>query len=160
MIMSFVSKAAVPMALSLMVAAPAFASPDVYLVNFRHAKNTQSQQLDSQLPTAIALAKINAEEVIIDTTTAAKWEKSAHDAFNRNIIPVFNKWVGLPGFVAVVDAKSKTVIGCIDATRTASDMALDMKTMAGAASGEARLVHASTAAAGSPCPATFNQPLG
>jgi hypothetical protein len=158
--MSFVSKAAAPMVLSLMVAAPAFASPDVYLVNFRHAKNTQSQQLDSQLPMAIELAKINAEEVIIDTTTAAKWEKSAHDAFNRNIVPVFNKWVGLPGFVAVVDAKNKTVIGCIDATRTASDMALDMKTMADAASGEARLVNASTAPAGSPCPATYNQPLG
>lgn len=158
--MKFASTAAVSALFSLMIAAPAFSNPDVYLVNFRHAENTQSQQLDSQLPKALEIAQINAEEVVIDTTTAAKWEKSAHDAFNRDIIPVFNKWVGLPGFVAVVDAKKKTVIGCIDATRTASDMARDIKTMADAASGQARIVRASTATAGSPCPATFNQPLG
>jgi len=144
--------------LSLVIAAPAFAAPDVYVVNFRHAEDARSQQLDSQLATALQIAQVNAEEVVVDTTTAAKWEKSAHDAFNRDIVPVFNKWVGLPGFAAVVDAKSKSIIGCLDASRSASDMARDIKTMAFTASGQPRITRASTGAAGSPCPATFNQP--
>jgi hypothetical protein len=156
--MKLASTAVVSVLLGLLIAAPAFASPDVYVVNFRHAKDIKSQQLDSQLSTALKLAQVNAEEVVIDTTTAAKWEKAAHDAFNRDIVPVFNKWVGLPGFAAVVDAKSKTIIGCIDATRTTTDMANDISTMTHSANGQPRMTQASTSVAGSPCPATFNQP--
>lgn len=156
--MKIASTVAVSTLLGLMMAAPAFASPDVYVVNFRHTKDVKSQQLDAQLSAALQMAKVNAEEVVIDTSTAAKWEKAAHDAFNRDIIPVFNKWVGLPGFAAVVDANSKTVIGCLDATRTASDMARDITEMSKAAAGQPRMTNASTSAAGTPCPATFNHP--
>ncbi|WP_189496723.1 hypothetical protein [Algimonas arctica] len=156
--MKLASTAIVSALLGLLITAPAFASPDVYVVNFRHAKDIKSQQLDSQLSTALNIAQVNAEEVVIDTTTAAKWEKAAHDAFNRDIVPVFNKWVGLPGFAAVVDAKSKTIIGCIDATRTTTDMANDISTMTRSANGQPRMTQASTSVAGSPCPATFNQP--
>jgi transposase InsO family protein len=144
--------------MSLVIAAPAFASPNVYVVNFRHAEDAQSQRLDSQLPSALQIAQVNAEEVVVDTTTAAKWEKTAHDAFNRDIVPVFNKWVGLPGFAAVVDAQSKTIIGCLDASKSASDLAQDIKTMAYEAAGQAQITRASTNANGSPCPATFNHP--
>ena len=88
-------------------AAPALAtSPDVYVVNFRNAQDNNSARLDSQLSSALAISGVNAEEVIIDTSTAAKWEKGAHEAFDRDIVPVFNQWVGLPGFAAVVDAKT------------------------------------------------------
>jgi len=38
------------------ISADAFAtSPDVYVVNFRNDKNTESQVLDSQLATALAM---------------------------------------------------------------------------------------------------------
>lgn len=156
--MTFFSTTAVSTLLALVIAAPAFAVPDVYVVNFRHAQDAKSQQLDSQLSTALKMAQVNAEEVVVDTTTAAKWEKAAHDAFNRDIVPVFNKWVGLPGFAAVVDANSKAIIGCIDATRTASDMARDIASMTRSANGQPRMTQASSSLAGSPCPATFNQP--
>lgn len=144
--------------LSLAIAAPAFATPDLYVVNFRHAENTASQTLDGTLSGALEISTVNAEQVIIDTTTAAKWQKSAHDAFNRDIVPVFNKWVGLPGFIAVVDANSKNILGCIDSTRNAPQIARDLEAMASIANNEARLTRASTTEAGSPCPATFNQP--
>lgn len=144
--------------MSLVIAAPALANPDVYVVNFRHSEDAQSQRLDSQLPTALQIAQVNAEEVVVDTTTAAKWEKSAHDAFNRDIVPVFNKWVGLPGFAAVVDAQSKTIIGCLDATKSASDLARDITSMTLEAAGQAQITRASTSTTGSPCPATFNHP--
>lgn len=156
--MKLASIATISALLSLLIAVPAFAQPDVYLVNFRHDSDDKSQQLDRQLPTALEISRINAEHVIIDTSTAAKWEKAAHDAFNRDIVSVFNKWVGLPGFVAVVDAKNKTLLGCLSADRDATRMAQDIQTMASAATGQARLTNASTRSMGTPCPATYNKP--
>jgi len=46
----------------------AFAT-DVYVVNFRNAKDVKSQQLDGQLASALAISGVNAEEVIIDTSS-------------------------------------------------------------------------------------------
>ena len=125
------------------MAFPAMAyATDVYVVNFRNAKDVKSQQLDGQLASAIAISGVNAEEVVIDTTTAAKWEKSAHRAFDRDIVPVFNKWVGLPGFAAIVDAKSKRVIGCVNSTFDANEIAREIRQMASKAQGSAYLSNA------------------
>ncbi|WP_409434043.1 hypothetical protein ACJ3XI_05950 [Litorimonas sp. RW-G-Af-16] len=132
------------------------ASPDVYVVNFRNAKDVKSQQLDSQLQTAVAIAGVNAEEVVIDTTTAAKWEKGAHEAFDKDIVPVFNKWVGLPGFAAVVDAKTKRVIGCVNASFSANEMAEELRKMASRAQGNAYMSRASVGAKTTSCPAAHN----
>jgi len=101
----------------------------------------------------------NAEHVIIDTSTAAKWEKGAHEAFDRDIVPVFNKWVGLPGFAAVVDAKSKRVIGCVNSTFSSSEMAAEIRDMASRASGSAYMSNASTGKS-TQCPAAHNVDLG
>ena len=131
-------------------------SPDVYVVNFRNNQDANSQQLDSQLASAMAIAGVNAEEVIIDTSTAAKWEKGAHEAFDRDIVPVFNKWVGLPGFAAVVDAKSKRVIGCVNSTFSANEMAREIRQMASKAQGSAYLSNASVSSKTTRCPAAHN----
>ena len=133
-------------------------SPDVYVVNFRNNQDANSQQLDSQLASAMAIAGVNAEEVIIDTSTAAKWEKGAHEAFDRDIVPVFNKWVGLPGFAAVVDANSKRVIGCVKAGSSASQMADSLRELSARATGRATLSRASTGT--TRCPAAHNVDLG
>jgi len=132
------------------------ASPDVYVVNFRADTSAESVQLDSQLASAIAIAGVQAEEITIDTSTAAKWEKGAHDAFDRDIVPVFNKWVGLPGFAAVVDAKSKRVIGCVNGNFDASEMAQELRKMASKASGKAYMSNASTRSKTTKCPPAFN----
>ncbi len=132
----------------------AFAA-DVYVVNFRNVKDANSQQLDAQLASALSISGVNAEEVVIDTSTAAKWEKGAHEAFDRDIVPVFNKWVGLPGFAAVVDANTKRVIGCVNATLSANDMAREIRTMASRAQGSAYLSNASTRGR-TACPAAHN----
>ncbi len=134
----------------------AFASsPDVYVVNFRNAQDVKSQQLDSQLSSAMAIAGVNAEEVVIDTTTAAKWEKGAHEAFDRDIVPVFNKWVGLPGFAAVVDANSKRVIGCVKAGASATQIADNLRQLSARATGRATLSRVSNNNATN-CPAAHN----
>ena len=138
-------------------AAPAFAtSPDIYVVNFRNATDSNSARLDGQLSTALTISGVNAEEVVIDTSTAAKWEKGAHEAFDRDIVPVFNKWVGLPGFAAVVDAKSKRVIGCVNSTFDANEMAREIRQMASRAQGSAFLSNASVSTKTTRCPAAHN----
>lgn len=139
------------------LSAEAFAtSPDVYVVNFRNDKNTESQILDSQLATALAMVGGDAEEVVIDTSTAAKWEKAAHEAFDRNIVPVFNQWVGLPGFAAVVDADSKRVIGCVNDKFSADEMARELEKMTARAKGQAFKSNASTGGKTTKCPPVFN----
>ncbi len=142
-------------ALTSAFGATAFAA-DIYVVNFRNATDVQSQQLDSQLSSALAISGVNAEEVVIDTSTAAKWEKGAHEAFDRDIVPVFNKWVGLPGFAAVVDAKSKRVIGCVNSTFDANEMASEIRKMASRAQGSAFLSNASVSTKTTRCPAAHN----
>ena len=125
-------------------ALPAYSNdPDCYVVNFRNAKDNNSARLDAELPSAMAISGMNLEEVVIDTSTAAFWEKGAHEAFDRDIVPVFNQWVGLPGFAAIVDARSKRVIGCVNSTFTASEMADKIRQMCSAATGKAYLSRAS-----------------
>jgi len=149
---AFISAAALTSAFG----ASAFAnSPDVYVVKFRQDGNAQSQQLENELNVAMAMVN-NVEEVIIDTSNPAKWEKSAHEAFDRDIVPVFNKWVGLPGFAAVVDANSKRVIGCVNGTFSSSEMANEIQKMASRASGKAFMSQASTGSKSTQCPAAHN----
>jgi len=139
------------------LSADAFAaSPDVYVVNFRNDKNTESRVLDSQLASALAQMGGKAEEVVIDTSTAAKWEKGAHAAFDRDIVPVFNQWVGLPGFAAIVDANSKRVIGCINGKFSANEMARELDKMASRAKGNAYLSNASIGGKTTQCPPVYN----
>ena len=134
------------------------ASPDVYVVNFRNDKSADSQALDGRLATALVGIGVNAEHVVIDTSNAAKWEKGAHEAFDRDIVPVFNKWVGLPGFAAIVDAKSKQVIGCVNSQFNSGEIASEIRRMAQRASGGSYMSNASTRIKTTQCPAAHNVP--
>ncbi len=143
-------------ALTSAFGASAFAnSPDVYVVKFRHDGNIKSQQLESELNVAMAMVD-GVEEVIIDTSNPAKWEKSAHEAFDRDIVPVFNKWVGLPGFAAVVDANTKQVMGCVNASFSSTEMAEEIRIMQSRASGQAYMSRASIGGKTTQCPAAHN----
>ena len=120
------------------LAAPAIAQgPDTYVVNFRNNDAAESLTLDSNIRDALAMANVNAEEVTIDTSTAAKWEKGAHEAFDRDIVSVFNKWVGLPGFAAIVDARTKEVISCVNSKHSASEIAQEVRQKTMMAAGRA-----------------------
>ena len=150
---AFLSGAALTMAFG----ANAFAaSPDVYVVNFRNDKNAESQALDARLSSALVGIGVNAEHVVIDTSNAAKWEKGAHEAFDREIVPVFNKWVGLPGFAAIVDAKTKRVIGCVNSQFNSGEIASEIRRMAQRASGAGYMSNASTRIKSTQCPPAHN----
>ena len=120
------------------LATPAFANgPDTYVVNFRNNDAAESARLDRAIDEALRIAGVNAEEVVIDTSTAAKWEKGAHEAFDRGIVPVFNKWVGLPGFAAIVDARTKQIVSCVNSHHSASEIASEVRTKTQMAQGRA-----------------------
>lgn len=134
---------------------------DIYVVNFTDASSAESQMLDSQLGAALTMiTNVRAEAVTIDTSTAAKWEKGAHDAFDRDIVSVFNKYVGLPGFAVVVDAKSKRTLGCVNGTFSASEIANEVNRMAMQAKGQAYKSNASTRTKTTQCPPAFNVDMG
>lgn len=135
----------------------AASSPDVYVVNFRNNSDVQSQRLDSALASAVPMAGVNAEEVVIDTSNAAKWEKGAYDAFDYEIVPIFNKWVGLPGFAAVVNAKTKHVIGCVNPSFAPREMAQALRKMTAQAKGQAYMSKASVSGKTTRCPAAHNE---
>lgn len=145
-------------ALLLATGSPAFAAaPDVYVVNFKNEKSAESKRLDQQLQSALSMVDRKIEHVVFDTTTAARWEKGAHEAFDRDIVPVFNKWVGLPGFAAIVDARSKNVLGCINGNFGPAEMAKHISTMAAQVSGDAYISNTSFSRT-TQCPPTFNEP--
>lgn len=143
--------------LMAVIATPAFAAPDIYVVNFKKDGDQASQTLAPQLRAGISLSGVNAEEVIIDTSTGAKWEKGAHEAFDRGIVPVFNQWVGLPGFAAIVDANSKQIIGCVNAKFSATEIASEIRNMAAATQGRAYISRTSFQAKTTACPAPHNK---
>lgn len=139
------------------IAMPAFAGPDLYVVNFHDNKDMRSQQWSPTLRSGLSQAQINAEEVMIDTTTAAKWEKGAHEAMDRQIVPVFNRWVGLPGFAVVIDARSKQVMGCMSSEFNADEIAAELRKMAASARGEAYITRASIPLKSTACPQAYNK---
>ncbi len=105
---------------------------DVYVVKFRSDNCSECSILESNLDRAMAMAGTSKAKIVnIDTTNALTWEVSAHRAFDANIVPVYNKWVGKTGFVAVVDAKSRRAIGCFDAKEDVYKMANFVKSAAG-----------------------------
>lgn len=116
--------------------------PDCYVVNFRNDKNADSQKLDEKLPIAMTNSGMKLEEIVIGTSSAAKWEKGAHNAFDYDIVPVFNKWVGLDGFVAVVDARSKRVLGCLGSQLDVPKLTENIRKLCSKAGGAAYLSNA------------------
>ncbi len=135
------------------VTANAAERPDIYVVKFRADDCANCAVMESQLDTAMNMvASQKVELVTIDTTNALKWEVSAHTAFDHNIAPQFNKWVGLTGFTAVIDRQSQRTLGCVSDKQ-------DVYKMANFIKAAARLPHDQTVSNRSGefrCPATFN----
>ena len=105
---------------------------DVYVMKFRADNCSTCSVMESNLDRAMAMVGTSKAQIVtVDTTNALTWEVSAHKAFDANVVPQYNKWVGKTGFVAVVDAKSRRTIGCFDANKDAYKMANFVKSVAG-----------------------------
>ena len=84
-----------------------------YVFVFVNDTDPSSISLNRKVAKSIPLLSKYVEHVHINTSTAAKWEKGMHEAFDRDVVPMINKYIGLPGFATIVDARSKRTVGCI-----------------------------------------------
>ena len=143
-------------ALLSLTASNAFAA-DVTIVKFQSNDCATCVAVDSQLNSAMAMVgSQKVEEITIDSSNALKWEVSAHNAFDKNVVPQFNKWVGLTGFAAVVDTKTQRTLGCINARTDVYKAANFIKKSAGLPYDRA----ISNRASEFNCPPTYNVDLG
>lgn len=105
--------------------------PDIYVVKFRADDCANCAVMENQLDNAMNMVRSQKVKLVtIDTSNALKWEVSAHTAFDHDIAPQFNKWVGLTGFVAVVDRQSRRTIGCVSDEQDVYKMANFIKAAA------------------------------
>ena len=130
---------------------------DVYVVKFRADDCQTCAVMESQLSSAMAMvSSAKVEEITMDSTNALKWEVSAHTAFDNNVVPQFNKWIGKTGFAAIIDAKTQRTLGCVTSSHDVYKMANFIKK-------SVRLPHDQAVANRSgqfQCPPTQNVDLG
>ncbi len=97
---------------------------DVVVMKFQADDCQSCAIIGSQVDTAMAMVGTDrVQEVTVDVSNAALWEKGAHESFDADVVPVFNKYVGLTGFAAVVDKKTRRTIGCVNENYDASQVA-------------------------------------
>ena len=89
--------------------------PELYVVMFRADWCPPCKVVEPALDRALGqLADPQIEYVEIDITHPALGELGAHAAFDRQIVPQYNRWLGLTGFAAIVDATTKQTLGCVN----------------------------------------------
>lgn len=98
--------------------------PDMYVVVFRADWCGPCKIVEPNLSRAMGMLRDPSLEVVmIDITTPASSERSAHMAFDRNIVGQYNQWYGTTGFVAMIDADTKRTLGCVNMMYNAEAMA-------------------------------------
>ena len=103
---------------------PAQVRPEIYVVVFRADWCGPCKIVEPALNTALGrLRDPQIEFVTIDITTPFLSERSAHAAFDRNIVAQYNQWMGVTGFAAIIDADTKATLGCVNMRYNADAMA-------------------------------------
>jgi len=125
--------------LGLLGMASTASAADIVVMKFVSDDCQTCAPMESQVDTAVAMVGQDAvKSITIDVSNAALWTRGAHDSFNADVVPVFNKYVGLTGFTAIVDPKSRKVIGCVNNNYDANQIAEFIKSAA-------RIPHSSSA---------------
>jgi len=108
-------------------------SPDVYVVMFRADYCAPCKIVEPALNQALRnLSDSRIEYVHIDTG-AGNGERNAHLVFDRGLVQQYNKWLGVTGFAAIVDADTKKTLGCINMTYDSQSMTMHIRNLQAAA---------------------------
>lgn len=112
------------------VPALATTTPELYVVMFRADWCGPCKIVEPKLDTALRqLGDPSIEYITIDITTPQRSEISAHLAFDREIVPQYNGWMGVTGFAAIIDADTKQTLGCINMVYEGSAMQMHIKNL-------------------------------
>jgi len=125
-------KASVIALMSFTATGTAFAnsSKDMYVVMFRADWCGPCKIVEPKLDQALkGLGDPSIEYVTIDITTPNRSEVSAHQAFDREIVPQYNGWMGVTGFAAIIDADTKQTLGCINMVYDSAAMMMHIKNL-------------------------------
>lgn len=110
--------------------AAALTNPDMYVVVFRADWCGPCKILEPQLQQAMRnLHDPSIEYVVIDISNPGISEISSHRAFDRQIVPQYNKWLGVTGFAVIVDGDTKRTLGCVNRTYDAGSMTMHIKNL-------------------------------
>lgn len=116
--------------MSVPMSAKAANNPDMYVVVFRADWCGPCRILEPQLKQALgSLRDPGLEYVEIDITNPGRSEIGAHRAFDRQIVPQYNKWLGVTGFAVMIDADTKNTLGCVNIEYDARSMAMHIKNL-------------------------------
>lgn len=92
-----------------------YATPDMYVVMFRADWCGPCRIVEPKLKQALVnLRDPKIEYLVIDISHPSTSEIGAHAAFDRQIVPQYNGWLGTTGFAALIDADTKRTLGCIN----------------------------------------------
>jgi len=69
------------------------------------------------------------EYVTFDITDPGRSELSAHRAFDRQIVPQYNSWMGVTGFAAIIDGDTKRTLGCVNMMYDAESTAMHIRNL-------------------------------
>lgn len=107
--------AAITMATTASTAAQVLRTPDVYVVMFKADWCAPCKVVEPNLQKALGQLRDPAIEYIeIDISNPGLSEVGAHRAFDRNIVPQYNQWLGITGFAAIIDGDTKQTLGCVN----------------------------------------------
>ena len=120
-----------PAAAQTMDAAHATPAPtELYVVMFRADWCPPCKIVEPAIDTALNnLRDPSIEYVEIDISDPGSSEIGAHRAFDLEIVPQYNKWLGLTGFAAIVDATNKNTLGCVNRLYDAESMATHIRNL-------------------------------
>lgn len=87
-------------------------SHDLYVVMFRSDTCAPCRILEPNLHTA--LRQMNDHRIAFMNIDLGTPEAAAHTAFDADIVPQYNQWLGITGFAAIIDADTKHTLGCVN----------------------------------------------
>jgi len=105
-------------------------TPELYVVMFRADWCAPCKIVEPNINQALnTLRDPSIEYVTIDISNPNLSEISAHHAFDRQIVPQYNRWLGVTGFAAIIDATTKTTLGCVNMQYAPNDMATHIRNL-------------------------------
>jgi len=104
--------------------------PELYVVMFRADWCAPCKIVEPNINQALnTLQDPSIEYVTIDISNPNLSEIGAHYAFDRQIVPQYNRWLGVTGFAAIIDATTKTTLGCVNMQYAPNDMAVHIRNL-------------------------------
>ena len=134
LITKLLSAAVLVVAFSLGLSSVSFADqpavkPDIYVVMFRADWCAPCKVVEPRLSQALAGLHDPAIEYVNIDISGGQSEWNSHAVFDRQIVPQYNKWLGVTGFAAIIDADTKRTLGCVNMNYNAEAMQIHIQNL-------------------------------